>query len=195
MAWPSARLCSVVRGQRREPQPAAGAAVVRRSVDRRVDAHRRALRRRVPRRRADGGRRRRVPAHAPGGGPVAGRHRARRPLPPRSSAALDVRRARRLRSPAARRRSASTGRRRSPTRFAAVATIAFVVYRPAHSALLPSLCLTPLELTSANVVRGLVDSLSTLIGPALAAVLLAVADPATALGAARPCSRSPPGSR
>ena len=68
--------------------------------------------------------------------------------------------------------------------FAAVATIAFVVYRPAHSALLPSLCLTPLELTSANVVRGLVDSLSTLIGPALAAVLLALADPATALGCA-----------
>ena len=68
--------------------------------------------------------------------------------------------------------------------FAAVATVAFVVYRPAHSALLPSLCLTPLELTSANVVRGLVDSLSTLIGPALAAVLLAVADPATALGCA-----------
>jgi hypothetical protein len=66
--------------------------------------------------------------------------------------------------------------------FAAVATIAFVVFRPAHSALLPSLCLTPLELTSANVVRGLVDSLSTLIGPALAAGLLAVANPATALG-------------
>ena len=68
--------------------------------------------------------------------------------------------------------------------FAAVATVAFVVYRPAHSALLPSLCLTPLELTSANVVRGLVDSMSTLIGPGLAAVLLAVADPAIALGCA-----------
>ena len=68
--------------------------------------------------------------------------------------------------------------------FAAAATVAFVVYRPAHSALLPSLCLTPLELTSANVVRGLVDSLSTLIGPALAAVLLAVGDPAAALGCA-----------
>ena len=68
--------------------------------------------------------------------------------------------------------------------FAAAATVPFVVYRPAHSALLPSLCLTPLELTSANVVRGLVDSLSTLIGPALAATLLVVADPATVLGAA-----------
>lgn len=68
--------------------------------------------------------------------------------------------------------------------FAAIATIAFVVFRPVHSALLPSLCLTPLELTSANVVRGLVDSLSTLLGPALAAVLLAFAGPAWALGCA-----------
>jgi len=66
--------------------------------------------------------------------------------------------------------------------FAAIATIAFVVFRPAHSALLPSLCRSPLELTSANVVRGLVDSMSMLIGPALAALLLAVADPAAALG-------------
>jgi MFS family permease len=66
----------------------------------------------------------------------------------------------------------------------AVATVAFVVFRPVHSALLPSLCRTPLELTSANVVRGLVDSVSTLIGPALAAVLLAGAGPAAALGCA-----------
>lgn len=68
--------------------------------------------------------------------------------------------------------------------FVALATIAFVVFRPVHSALLPSLCLTPVEFTSANVVRGLVDSLSMLIGPALAAVLLAAAGPATALGCA-----------
>ena len=67
---------------------------------------------------------------------------------------------------------------------AALATIAFVVFRPVHSALLPSLCLTPVELTSANVVRGLVDSLATLIGPALAAMLLATAGPATALACA-----------
>ncbi len=65
---------------------------------------------------------------------------------------------------------------------AAIATIAFVVFRPAHSALLPSLCRSPLDLTSANVVRGLIDSLSMLVGPTLAAFLLAVADPATALG-------------
>lgn len=67
---------------------------------------------------------------------------------------------------------------------AAIATIAFVVFRPAHSALMPSLCSTPLELTSANVVRGLTDSLSTLVGPGLAALLLTIGDPALALATA-----------
>jgi MFS family permease len=55
---------------------------------------------------------------------------------------------------------------------ALVATAAFTVFRPAYSALLPALCLTPLELTSANVVRGLLDSISTLLGPLAAALLL-----------------------
>src|SRR3954447_18610624 len=66
---------------------------------------------------------------------------------------------------------------------ALVGTAAFTVYRPAHSALLPALCMTPLELTSANVVRGLVDSVSTFAGPVLAALLLGVASPAAALAA------------
>ncbi|MGH3456371.1 MAG: MFS transporter, partial [Nocardioidaceae bacterium] len=51
-------------------------------------------------------------------------------------------------------------------------TIAATLFRPAHSALLPSLCRTGYELTSANVVRGLLDSAATLLGPLLAAVLL-----------------------
>jgi predicted MFS family arabinose efflux permease len=55
---------------------------------------------------------------------------------------------------------------------AAVSTIAATLFRPAHSALLPSLCRTGYELTSANVVRGLLDSTATLVGPLLAAVLL-----------------------
>ncbi|MET0911369.1 MAG: MFS transporter [Ilumatobacteraceae bacterium] len=59
--------------------------------------------------------------------------------------------------------------------FGVVATAAFVVIRPVHSALLPMLCSSPLELTSANVVRGLIDSLSTLLGPLVAALLLEVA--------------------
>jgi MFS family permease len=55
---------------------------------------------------------------------------------------------------------------------AALSTIAATLYRPAHSALLPSLCRTGYELASANVVRGLLDSVATLAGPLVAAVLL-----------------------
>ena len=55
---------------------------------------------------------------------------------------------------------------------AMVSTVAATLFRPAHSALLPSLCRTGYELTSANVVRGLLDSVATLIGPLLAAVLI-----------------------
>ncbi len=55
---------------------------------------------------------------------------------------------------------------------AVVSTIAATLFRPAHSALLPSLCRTGHELASANVVRGLLDSAATLVGPLLAAVLL-----------------------
>ena len=61
---------------------------------------------------------------------------------------------------------------------AVLSTAAFTVFRPAHSALLPALCATPLELTSANVVRGFVDSLSTLLGPLAAAVVLEFGSPA-----------------
>lgn len=60
---------------------------------------------------------------------------------------------------------------------AVVSTAAFRLFRPAHSALLPGLCNTPLELSSANVVRGLLDSLSTLLGPLAAALLLALSGP------------------
>src|SRR5437762_3084331 len=55
---------------------------------------------------------------------------------------------------------------------AAIATLAGTLYRPAHSALLPSLCTTPLQLTSANVVRGLLDSASALVGPLAAGLLV-----------------------
>ena len=59
---------------------------------------------------------------------------------------------------------------------AVLSTIAATMFRPAHSALLPSLCHTGHELASANVVRGMLDSAATLVGPLLAAVLLSVAD-------------------
>jgi MFS family permease len=66
---------------------------------------------------------------------------------------------------------------------ATLATAAFTVFRPAHSALLPALAATPLELTSANVVRGLADSVSTLVGPLVAALLLDVGSPAAVFAA------------
>ena len=66
---------------------------------------------------------------------------------------------------------------------AVVATAAFTMFRPVHSALLPGLCTTPLELTSANLVRGLLDSLSTLVGPLAAALLLEFGSPAAVFAA------------
>lgn len=67
---------------------------------------------------------------------------------------------------------------------AALATAVFTVFHPTHSALLPVLCMTPLELTSANVVRGFVDSLSTLLGSLAAALLLDVGSAAAVFGLA-----------
>ena len=69
--------------------------------------------------------------------------------------------------------ASTTGARFVVYALAVVAAIAAVLFRPVHSALLPSLCRTPYELTSANVVRGLLDSIATLAGPALAALFLA----------------------
>lgn len=66
---------------------------------------------------------------------------------------------------------------------AVVATVAQALFRPAHSALLPALCTSPRQLTRANAVRGLLDSLATLGGPAAAAILLAVSGPAAVFAA------------
>jgi Cyclic nucleotide-binding domain len=66
---------------------------------------------------------------------------------------------------------------------AVVATVAQALYRPAHSALLPALCASPQQLTSANAVRGMLDSFATLGGPAAAAILLAVSGPAAVFAA------------
>ena len=66
---------------------------------------------------------------------------------------------------------------------AVVATVAQALYRPAHSALLPALCTSPQQLTSANAVRGMLDSSATLGGPVAAAVLLAVSGPAAVFAA------------
>jgi predicted MFS family arabinose efflux permease len=66
---------------------------------------------------------------------------------------------------------------------AVLATVAQALYRPAHSALLPALCTSPRQLTSANAVRGMLDSAATLGGPAAAAVLLALSGPAAVFAA------------
>jgi MFS family permease len=71
---------------------------------------------------------------------------------------------------------------------AAISTIAATLFRPVHSALLPSLCRTGHELASANVVRGMLDSIATLVGPLLAAVLLAYADVAIVFAVASAAS-------
>src|SRR3954462_966459 len=62
------------------------------------------------------------------------------------------------------------------------ATVAYALYRPAHSALLPVLCTSPQQLTSANAVRGMLDSFAMLGGPAAAAILLAVSGPGARFG-------------
>jgi MFS family permease len=66
---------------------------------------------------------------------------------------------------------------------AVVATVAMTLFRPAHSALLPALAKSPQELTRANAVRGMLDSLATLGGPLVAAVLLAASGPAAVFAA------------
>jgi MFS family permease len=66
---------------------------------------------------------------------------------------------------------------------AVVATVAMTLFRPAHSALLPALAKSPQELTSANAVRGMLDSLATLGGPIVAAVLLAASGPVAVFAA------------
>lgn len=62
-----------------------------------------------------------------------------------------------------------------------LAACAFIVVRAASTALVPLLCDSPQELTSAMATRGLLDSTSTLIGPLLAALLLGFSTPAVVI--------------
>jgi MFS family permease len=54
-----------------------------------------------------------------------------------------------------------------------LAMLVHTVYRPAHTTLLPTLCTTASELTSANIARGFLDSTSALVGPLVAGGLIA----------------------
>ncbi len=60
---------------------------------------------------------------------------------------------------------------------AAVAGIAGTAFRPAQAALLPTLASTPAELTAANVVSSTIESVTSLAGPALAGVVVALTEP------------------
>jgi MFS family permease len=64
-----------------------------------------------------------------------------------------------------------------------LSTVCHAAYRPTLAALMPSLCTSPEELAGSNAVRSVLDGLAALLGPLLAAAVLAVFGPAVAFAA------------
>jgi len=71
---------------------------------------------------------------------------------------------------------------------AACAVTSLTVTRPTQGALIPSLARTPEELTAANGLSGTIEGAGMLLGPLLAAAILAVATPTAVFGAATAAS-------
>ena len=67
---------------------------------------------------------------------------------------------------------------------AAVLGISVTLFRPAMQAVLPSLARTPEELIAANGATSTIESLGTLVGPLLAGLLVAIANPGVVFAAA-----------
>jgi predicted MFS family arabinose efflux permease len=66
---------------------------------------------------------------------------------------------------------------------AALASLSLTATRPAQAALLPAIVRTPDELTAANVTTGWTEGAASLVGPAVAGMVLALSGPAAAVGA------------
>jgi MFS family permease len=66
---------------------------------------------------------------------------------------------------------------------AVLSTTSVVLTRPVHGALLPSIVRTPAELTAANAASGAIQNASALAGPALAGLVLGLANPGTVFAA------------
>jgi len=62
------------------------------------------------------------------------------------------------------------------------AAIAVTVTRPAQAVLVPTIVVAPDELTAVNVVSGWVESVCILAGPAMAGLMIAVANPGATVG-------------
>jgi MFS family permease len=65
---------------------------------------------------------------------------------------------------------------------AGLSSVVGTAFRPAQAALIPSLAKTPAELSAANVASSTVESVGSLMGPALGGLLLAVTSPEVVVG-------------